>query len=667
MLTVNERRTLSLLCDAFVPSVQSSEFSEFYKRSASSIGVDKEVERVLFEEFSSDQREQIRRLLKLIESRFQNLLLSGTSKKFSGMTEGEREKFLFEKFAQSKVALKRTAFQALKRIICFTYYGYIPGGSQSNPSWQDLGYAPRQSIATAPETNFLTSSINPAKNEIVECDVCIIGSGAGGSVIGEYLAKSGWKVIFLESGDYVPREEFAKGQEYELTRKLFEQGGRAATKDLAFSLLEGHTFGGSTTVNWNTSIKPPEWLKEEWESSEGVSSLRGKEFDECVDYVWSKLKVNRNESQLNENNGVLFEGCKALGYSIPDDYDIIWRNATGCLERCGYCTFGCEFGCKQSTPANFLAEAQLSGARFIFRARADTVLKRNGRAAGVQATFQDSFQFEISCRAVVVAAGSINTPAILLRSGLKKNVGKNLKLHPTTAISGLYEKPISMWSGPPQTVKVTKWLNLDGFHHGFWVEAVPAHPALFSSASPWTSGKEHKDLMLKMARRSGTIVLLREIGSGKVTIDKQGRPVCSYSLSALDKEHLKRGLVETARILAASGAMELSTLHVDGLEVRSEKKTSLSSSDIDRFEEEINRREIAPNKISLFSAHIMGSARMGTENVSFCDDSAESYELAGLFIGDASALPSSPGVNPMITIMSVARRNAKKIDQLLKK
>jgi choline dehydrogenase-like flavoprotein len=666
-LTERDKHTLALLCDTFVPAVKSSERQEFFNRTATSIGVEREIERVVAE-FNDDQRAQFGRILTLLESKVQNLILNGTFRKFSEMSQETRQDFIFRKFAISRFALKRTAFQAMKRMICFTYYGLVPENQNSNPNWQEIGYTGRGKIEENPSEDSLTdSAIVPSKGQIIDCDVCVVGSGAGGSLIAESLAKLGWHLVVIDSGDYFMSKDFTSRQEYDLTRNLFEQSGRAATKDLAFSLLEGHTVGGSTVVNWNTSIKPPDWLREEWETFDGISGLRTKEFDACVDYVWSGLRVNREESQINPNNSVLADGCKKLGLLMPEDYDIIWRNAAGCKGRCDYCTFGCEYGAKQSTTRNFLLEAKRFGTKFIFGAEVQTVERTNGRASGVRATLlENSANFEIKSRAVVIAAGSINTPAILLRSGLKRNVGRNLKLHPTTAISGIYTKPINMWRGPPQTIKVTKWLNLDGAHHGFWIEAVPAHPALYASAIPWKSGKAHKELMLKMPHSSGTIVLLRESGSGTVGIDSGGRPVCNYSLSSLDRSHLERGLVQTAKILAASGAWGIATLHVDGVLVETSNHSQLSSTDLDRFEDEIKSRQIAPNKISLFSAHIMGSAKMGREENSFCDDSAQSYELPMLFIGDASALPSSPGVNPMITIMSLARRNAIRIHEILK-
>ena len=134
----------------------------------------------------------------------------------------------------------------------------------------------------------------------------------------------------------------------------------------------------------------------------------------------------------------------------------------------------------------------------------------------------DSMIFDIRSKAVVLAAGSLNTPAILPSSGLKKNVGCNLKLHPTTTILGLYDKPINMWTGAFRQGK-SKWRYLDGRHHDFRVEAFPEQPAIFAAALPWRSGKDHKDAMVRISHNSGTIVLVRENGVGRVKINKYGR------------------------------------------------------------------------------------------------------------------------------------------------
>ena len=138
---------------------------------------------------------------------------------------------------------------------------------------------------------------------------------------------------------------------------------------------------------------------------------------------------------------------------------------------------------------------------------------------------------------MILPTGSISTPAILLRSGIKKkNDGRNLKLRPTTAVADSLDQPINLWEDPPQTCKVTKHNNLDGDHHGIWLEAVPAYPELYARASPRTAGEKHKKLMSEMLHSLASIVLVNEQGSGKVSIDKHGGPVYEYRMSSADKE-----------------------------------------------------------------------------------------------------------------------------------
>ena len=147
------------------------------------------------------------------------------------MDQESREKYLFN-FASSFLALKRTAFQALKRLVCFTYYGYVPPGELSNPNWFDIGYMGRRPLPGGDIKAI--STIVPSQDQEFQCDVCIVGSGAGGSIMAEHLSSAGWKVIVVEAGDYLTSEDF-NGQEYEMTERLFEQSGRASTRDLSLS------------------------------------------------------------------------------------------------------------------------------------------------------------------------------------------------------------------------------------------------------------------------------------------------------------------------------------------------------------------------------------------------------------------------------------------------
>ncbi|HKT21689.1 MAG TPA: GMC family oxidoreductase N-terminal domain-containing protein, partial [Nitrososphaerales archaeon] len=425
----------------------------------------------------------------------------------------------------------------------------------SNPNWDEIGYpgAHKASPVPFPERlRLLPLGVTPDAK--LECDVVVVGSGAGGSVIADSLAGWGFDVLVLEQGPYETSETF-KQNEMRMMQKLFQQSGTAATSDLSFVLLAGRGAGGGTTVNWNTCLKPPARVLSEWESDFGIAGATGPEFASFLDEAWRAIGVNEGESQRNGNNAVLWDGCKALGYREGTDFHTISRNAIGCRQRCDFCTYGCIYSAKQSTALTYLPRAQKRGARLIFDARVERVVIEGGAARGLVATVgsgERTHRLEVRARAVVAACGGIETPALLLRSGVNdRNIGAYLRLDPTVAVGGIFDRPIDPWKGPPQTVAVWKFIDLDGTYHGFWVEAAPAHPGLFALSIPWVNGKQHKDFMFKYYRRSSaSIVLLRERSSGRVAVDRDGNPKVSYDLERADRETLVRGMEETGRILA---------------------------------------------------------------------------------------------------------------------
>jgi choline dehydrogenase-like flavoprotein len=455
-----------------------------------------------------------------------------------------------------------------------------------------------------------------------------------------------------------------------MMQKLFQQSGTASTKDLSFVLLAGRGAGGGTTVNWNTCLKPPVRVLAEWEGEFGIDGLTGEAFSERLDEVWRRMKVNGGESQRNQNNQVLWEGCQALGFEEGFDFHAIERNAVGCMQRCDYCTYGCIYAAKQSTALTYLPAAQQSGARFVFNARVEQVVIEGGVARGLVARCAGpggEHRLELSAKAVVVACGSIETPALLLRSGVKgDNVGSYLRLDPTVAVGGVFQKLIEPWKGPPQTVAVWKFIDLDGTYHGFWIEAAPAHPGLFALSIPWVSGKGHKEFMERYyARSSATIVLLRERSSGRVAIDRDGNPVVSYDLEPADRDTLVRGMEETARILAAAGAVGLWTTHNSQVFAGNGEKP-LTPSDLDSFSARLRSEGVNYNRMMLYSAHLMGSCRMSADpSRGPTSPSGELHSVKGLFIGDASVFPTTPAVNPMISIMAMASRTADSIKTTL--
>ncbi len=558
----------------------------------------------------------------------------------------------------------------MKRLTCFLAYT-VTDENGMNSNWREIGYpGPGSFRPLAMPDELVVEPLRIEADSKLDCDVCVVGSGAGGSVVAAMLSEAGFRVLVVEQGPYETSETF-KRSELPMMQKLFQQSGTAATKDLSFVLLAGRGAGGGTTVNWSTCLKPPARILREWEADFGIDGLTGAKFESFVNRVWSALKVNTRESQRNGNNQALWDGCVALGYKEGTDFEVIQRNAVGCEERCDYCTYGCTYACKQSTTMNYLPSASSRGARFLFDTRVDTVIISGGAATGVVATTRvggRSLTVEVKARAVVVACGSVETPALLLRSGVKdRNLGRFLRLDPTVAVGGVFAKTISPWAGPPQTVAVRKFIDLDGTYHGFWVEAAPAHPGLFALSIPWVDGKQHKDFMRQYYSRStASIILLRERSSGSVSVDKSGFPLVSYQLEQRDRSTLVRGMEETARILAAAGAVRIWTTHNTPVFVGDGTK-ALGPSDLDTFAQLVKSAGVRYNRMMLFSAHLMSSCRMSADpTLGPTAPTGELHGVRNLFVGDASVFPTTPAVNPMITIMAMAMRTSESIITALK-
>jgi choline dehydrogenase-like flavoprotein len=665
-LNPEEGLVLRSICDAIFPSMDDG--SDFYRRSASDLSVDVLLAQAMESSMQPSNARDLRRVLSIFDSRGYNLLLTGRPARISKMSSEQKERYL-SAWRDSILPSKRTAFQAMKRLTLFLAYAST-GQDGLNPNWAEIGYPGPSPAAPSPLPDSLRiAQMDIRANARVECDAVVVGSGAGGGVIAEALADAGFDVIIVEQGPYETSETF-KQSELPMMQKLFQQSGTAATKDLSFVLLAGRGAGGGTTVNWNTCLKPPARVLAEWDSDFGIIGVREARFSNYLDEVWRRIGVNAGESERNANNQVLWDGCRALGYAEGTDYKVIERNAVGCARRCDFCTYGCRYGCKQSTAVTYLPDAMRRGARFLFDTRVESIMIEAGEARGVSATrlaAGKKINVEIRARAVVAACGGIETPALLLRSGVKdSNVGKYLRLDPTVAVGGVFDRPIEPWKGPPQTVAVWKFINLDGAYHGFWVEAAPAHPGLFALAVPWSGGRQHKDFMKQYySRSSASIVLLRERSFGTVSIDGDGFPVVEYDLGPDDKRTIMRGMEETGKILAAAGAVSLWTTHNDPVFV-GDGIRRLSEADIDSFASSLRRKGIAYNRMMLFSAHLMGSCRMSSDPSSGpTSPSGELHSVKNLFIGDACVFPTSPAVNPMVSIMAMARMTAESIKAAL--
>ncbi len=669
-LSAAERRTLRIVADTLVPSLDASpDPAGFYRRSAGDLGVDEDVARIIESYVGPGLRRDFGRLLRTLESPALNALLGGRPRAFSAMSAEERERYLLT-WARSRLPAKRRGFHAVKRLVLFlTYAKAVEGGR--NPNWPAIGYTPPGKVERAwhrhPDDARILP-IRPSTELSLDADVCVVGSGAGGSVIAAHLAAAGDRVVVLEAGAYRTADDFSQ-REAEAYETMFQARGLLTTSDLAFGVLAGQTAGGSATINWMTCLRPPLWARHEWERDAGMAGVRSAEFEALVDDVSRRIHVNTAESVVNPSNEILRRGCEALGYRAGADFDVIPRNARGCDTRCDFCFFGCVYNAKQSPILTYLPDAFHAGARFLFDTKAERVVIEGGEARGVEATFRGDGRevpVHVRSRAVVAAGSAIQTPALLLRSGMRsRGIGRGLRLDPTTALFGEYPDPVRMWSGPMQTIVVTRFQSADEGHHGPWLESAPGHPGLSALAVPWSGGRAHKDAMRRLDRAAATIVLVRDVAEGRVRVDARGEPILEYRLSTRDRRNLTRGLQEAARIHRAAGAVRIASLHLRECAV-GDGRNPVRKADFDEFLDRVARLGVHENALALFSAHPIGSARAGLDpRTSAARPTGECHEVRNLWIGDGSILPTAPGVNPMISIMALAARTAGFIHEAL--
>jgi choline dehydrogenase-like flavoprotein len=354
----------------------------------------------------------------------------------------------------------------------------------------------------------------------------------------------------------------------------------------------------------------------------------------------------------------MLRGLDALGWHHAP----LPRDVRGCPqdEQCGYCGFGCRRGAKQSTLITYLQDAYDRGARLIV----DTVVKRvileSGRAVGVEAVVRypqgpRPFKLTVRARAVVVAGGSVHSPALLLRSGLElPALGRHLALHPGGAVFGLMPDAVRPWTGTVQAHYSDQFADLDA-GYGFKFETIPVHPSLFALAVPWESRQQHADAMAELDHTSLVAVLVRDREGGRVTVDGDGQPIISYRLSPYDARHLRQGLAAAARVLEAAGARAIWAPHARTIGYR----PNGSAAPRDAWLATLDRAGFGPNQAQLATFHQMASCRMGANaRTSVVNPEHQVWGVPGLHVADASTFPTSSGVNPMLTIMAMAHRAA---------
>ncbi|HEV8687702.1 MAG TPA: FAD-dependent oxidoreductase [Gaiellaceae bacterium] len=616
-LSRRQRAALDAICDTFAPGLDGLP-------SATELGVPAFVIEAIARHPRVGERERVLRLLSVWQFAARPL------RRFSRLPLAQREAVL-RSWRDSRLAARRSAYKTFRKAVLSHYFG-APGKAR-----EALGYPGPLEVAVEP----LPFEPERAQGELA-CDVCVVGSGAGGGTAAAVLAAAGLHVVVLEAGEPLT----FTGEEHDALERLYLEAAASATEDQSLDFLAGWCIGGGTTVNWTTSLRTPDDVREEW-ATHGVPAFASDEFSGSLDAVWERMGVNYEHGTASPRDAVLERGAQALGWHVEAQ----GRNVRGCDQDgiCGYCCFGCALGAKQDVTRTWLADAVEAGAHVLAGVRVERVLVERGAAVGVEGG-----GVRVRSRAVVVACGAFHTPALLRRSGLvNANIGRHLRFHPVTLIAGEFEEEIRPWEGALQARYSEEHARLDG-GYGVRYETAPIHPTFLGAGLQWDGARESLDLARRYRNLAPIFPLVRDRDAGEVVVDRNGEPSARYRLSRYDLRHMRAGFVGAARILEAAGAKRIVSSHAKPLIWEPG-----GNGGVGRFLADADARGWEPNRVLYASAHIMGTARMaGSPAIGGCDPRGETWEVARLVVCDGSTFPTASGVNPMISIAAVAHMNA---------
>ncbi len=486
----------------------------------------------------------------------------------------------------------------------------------------------------------------------LECDVVVVGSGAGGATIAAELAAAGLRVIILEEGGFFDTRSFGPSVFAGATRLYRAAGTEQALGPPNVLFLQGRCVGGSTVVNGGMSWRTPARVLERWSREYRLPDLSPEALAPIFEYLERLIHVGEPEpDSIGRDQHRLRMGAERLGLRVVTNR----RNHRHCVGS-NNCIFGCPTGAKQSMLVSMLPRALRFGADLYADCRVETIVRKRPpggreRALGVVARMVDPRtdrpgpRVRVRARHVVLSGGATQTPVLLLRNGINATaqVGRHLTLHPNAKAIAIFDEPIRAWQGVHQAYQVHAFLE-----EGILLAAPFLQPQILALTMK-RLGNELWEVLSQVDRLLTGGVLIEDSVTGRVHRGPYGSAIMRYRMSRFDLERCVRGLELLGRLYFAAGARRV-ILPIHGAPVidHPDQLAALSTHPLDRRD------------IEIASVHAMSSCRMGSDpRRSVVDARGETHEVAGLWIADASMLPGPVGVNPMLTIMAMAARTAR--------
>ncbi len=482
----------------------------------------------------------------------------------------------------------------------------------------------------------------------LDADVVVVGSGAGGPVVAKELQEKGRSVILLEEGGNYHTRDFGKDV-IESFRTLYRDFGSTAALGIPFVPFPlGRCLGGTTAINSGTCFRTPDVILKRWERAWNLPDISPefmRPYFERVEKLYSVSEVH--PGNMGKNGEIFLRGARELGYSCGPLKRNMDENCTGC----GVCTLGCPSDGKRHTGLNYIPMAVEKGCEVYCDFRVEKVLTRGNRAVGVSGSVLNrsnnkrKTNFKVSAKVVVMAAGAVCTPHLLLQNKLANSsgqMGKNLRLHPGIRVSAVMNEEVKGWLGVPQGVYVDEFWD-----EGIMLEGIFVGPLLSAPSLPYF-GRKSKDLMFNYPNIAAFGAMIHDETKGRIRPGPLGRPLITYWLNKEDLRKAVKSIAYAAEIYFAAGARKVFTILPWMPEIT--KKSQIG---------DILTGPTRASELEMMAFHPMGSARMGTDPAkSVTNPYGETFDVKNLFIADACLFPSCLGVNPMESIMAFANRNA---------
>ncbi len=491
------------------------------------------------------------------------------------------------------------------------------------------------------------------KTDVLEWhDVVIIGSGPGASVLAKGLLDKGRSVLMIERGKHTDPSEFTE-DEIEMVSQLYADGALQLAADFSFQVFQGSAVGGSSVVNNAVCFDTPDTILDKWNDrshlNAGLDLNRYKACNHEINSIIGVRNVNDNppmtvDEYLNPGGKKFIEGCQKLKLDqSPNVLSSVSANVLGCL-GCGYCNIGCAYGKKLSMLDTVLPQSQQKHGRDKLKILAGCeVLKiksKGKRITSVIGRFESGRKIEIKGKTFVVAAGAISSSILLQRSGIAVGkAGKNVSFNIGSPISAVFPEIIDSYKG----IQISHYLQLNP-SRGYVFETWYNPPMFQSTAIPgWWS--DHFNNMKRYNRIACTGVLVGSESNAEARIGGLTRREIKYTPTKKDLNTLIDGLALAGEIYLAAGAECVMPNTFAYHEYNSGKNP------ISKMKEHI--RDNAD--IGLGTGHPQGGNIISLdEKLGVVNNEMQVYGYDNLFVCDASLFPSSVGVNPQITVMTLA-------------